>query len=88
MHINIIQEDIICGDINSKVGHICTSNNNVKDIGDHGQIHGERNEQVEGPAYLPWSKCKNHTKNQTRNQENGRNFPSCTIKKHIKLNYV
>jgi hypothetical protein len=49
-------------------------------------IHGGRSDQVEGLAYSPWSKCKNDTKNQTRNQENGRNLPSYIMKKHMRLN--
>jgi hypothetical protein len=65
---------------------ISTSDNNVKGIGDHGQFSWGRSKQAKGLAYSPWPKCKNDTKNQTRNQEHGGNLPSCIMKKHIWLN--
>jgi hypothetical protein len=37
-HINVIEEDIIYGDINPKVDRMHTSNINVKGIGDRGKF--------------------------------------------------
>jgi hypothetical protein len=51
-------------------------------------FHEEKNRQTKALTYSPWSKCKNDTKNQIKNQEHGQNLPSCIMKKHIKLNQV